>query len=263
MFMDSQAKFITQPIRTQLNTVFTPIYFLLNMPSRLTQWGAENLVSEGNLRAENQSLKEQLLALNGRLQKFSELSADNSRLRGLIDSTVAIDGRMLIAEVMGVDADPFRQIVMINKGSNEGLYIGQTVLDEKGVVGQVIEVAPDISRVMLIADREHVIPVRVQRNGIRTLVAGTGDLNALSIQYLPESADVKVDDVLMSSGLGQRYPAGYPVAKVVSIKKHGTNEFAEVWVKPIAQLDRTRYVLLLFLPHKEIDVKGGQSDVPK
>lgn len=246
MFVDSRFKQFTDPVRYQINGLFTPVYEVMSWPGRFSEWMAESSMSGTALREENRYLRSQLLVLSGRLQKFSELAAENARLRGLIDSTVVVDGRVLIAEIIGVDADPFRQIVLVNKGADEGIYVGQAVLDARGVMGQVIEVGPQTSRVMLVVDREHALPVRVARNGIRAIVAGTGEIDRMALQFVPESADVKVGDLLLTSGLGLRFPSGYPVGVVTRINKSGASEFADIQVKPVAELDRGRHVLLLF-----------------
>lgn len=247
MFVDSRFKSVTDPVRYQLNGLFSPVYEVMSWPGRFSEWLVEAGMSGEAVREENRFLKSQLVVLSGRLQKFSELAAENARLRGLIDSTVVVDGRVLIAEIIGVDPDPFRHIVMVNKGLPDGLYVGQTVLDARGVMGQVIEVGPQSARVMLIADREHALPVRIARNGIRAIVAGTGEIDQLTLQYVPESADVKVGDLLLTSGLGLRYPAGYPVAVITRVNKTGGSEFADIEARPVAELDRSRHVLMLFM----------------
>lgn len=246
MFVDSRFKSVTDPVRYRLNGLFTPVYELMSWPGRFSEWAVDNSMSAEAVREENQYLKSQLLVLSGRLQKFSELAAENSRLRGLIDSTIVVDGRVMIAEIVGVDPDPFRHIMLINKGADEGIYAGQTVLDARGIMGQIIEVGPRTSRAMLIADREHALPVRIARNGIRAIAAGTGDIDRMVLQYVPESADVKAGDLLLSSGLGLRFPAGYPVGVVSKVTKTGSSEFADIQLKPVAELDRSRHVLLLF-----------------
>lgn len=246
LFADARFKSVTDPVRYQVNGFFSPVYSVMSWPARFTELLTDSSMGDEEVRQENSYLKSQLLVMSGRLQKFSELAAENARLRGLIDSSLVVDGRVLIAEIIGVDADPFRHIILVNKGRAEGVYIGQPVLDARGIMGQVIEVGPENSRAMLIADREHAIPVRVARNGIRAVLAGTGDLDRLNLQFVPDSADVKVGDTLLSSGLGLRFPAGYPVGVVTRVDKAGTSEFASIQIKPVAELDRSRHVLLLF-----------------
>lgn len=262
LFVDSRFKNVTDPVRYQLNGLFSPVYEVMGWPGRFSEWLVEAGMSSEAVREENRFLQNQLLVLSGRLQKFSELAAENSRLRGLIDSTVVVDGRVLIAEIIGVDADPFRQIVLVNKGRPEGLYIGQTVLDARGIMGQVVEVGPQASRVMLIADREHALPVRIARNGVRAILAGNGDPTQLTLQYVPESADVKEGDLLLSSGLGLRFPAGYPAGVVTRVNKAGGREFADISVRPVAELDRSRHVLLLFSRPPAPPAAGPAPDAP-
>jgi rod shape-determining protein MreC len=265
LFADARYKSLTDPVRFQINGLLSPVYSMMSWPGRLTSLITDVSMSDDETRTENSYLKSQLLVLSGRLQKFSELAAENARLRGLIDSSLVVDGRVLIAEIIGVDPDPFRHIILVNKGRDEGVYSGQPVLDARGIMGQVIEVGPENSRAMLIADREHAIPVRVARNGIRAVLAGTGDIDQLNLQFVPESADVKVGDVLMSSGLGLRFPAGYPVGVVTTVKKSGTSEFANIMVKPVAELDRSRHVLLLFnrpLRAEQLNAGGQHGKTP-
>ncbi|HCT40540.1 MAG TPA: rod shape-determining protein MreC [Moraxellaceae bacterium] len=258
MFVDVRFHFVTEPVRFQINGLLSPVYSMMSWPGRLSNVTTEVALDETDLRAENSYLKSQLLVLSGRLQKFSELAAENARLRGLIDSTLVVDGRVLIAEIIGVDADPFRHIILVNKGLDVGAYVGQPILDARGLMGQIIEVGPTTSRAMLIADREHAVPVRIARNGVRAIVAGTGEIDQLRLQYVPESADVKVGDQLLSSGLGMRYPAGYPVGVVTRVGKSGTGEFAEIDARPSAELDRSRHVLLLF--NRPLRVENAATD---
>ncbi|MDP2227882.1 MAG: rod shape-determining protein MreC [Moraxellaceae bacterium] len=247
MFADLRfGKEITEPVRFRLNGLLTPVYGMMSWPGRLAEVMSDATLGEEELRSENAYLRSQLLVLSGRVQKLSELAAENARLRGLLDSTLVVDGRVLIAEIIGVDPDPFRQVILLNKGADAGAYLGQPVLDARGVMGQIVEVGPETSRALLIADREHGVPVRVARNGIRAIAAGTGEIDRLRLLYVPESADVKVGDLLLTSGLGLRYPAGYPVGVVSKVGKTGTSEFAEIEARPSAELDRSRHVLLLF-----------------
>lgn len=262
MFVDSRFSQLTDPVRYQLNGAFAPLYAMMSWPGRLVHVLAEASMGEEELRSENAYLKSQLLVLSGRVQKLSELAAENARLRGLIDSTLVVDGRVLIAEIIGVDPDPFRHIILINKGSDAGLYNGQPLLDARGLMGQVVEVGPQTSRAMLIADREHGVPVRVARNGIRAIVTGTGEIDRLRLSYVPESADVKVGDLLLTSGLGLRYPAGYPVGVVSKVVKSGTTEFAEIEARPSAELDRSRHVLLMFNRPLRAEAGNGGARVP-
>lgn len=246
MIADTRYKQWLDPVRYELNWGLAPVYSLMSWPGRFAEWSGESVKSDAAVRQENEYLRNQLLVLSARVQKFSELAAENSRLRGLIDSTLVVDGRVFIAEIIGVDPDPFRHIIMLSKGHDDGVYVGQPLLDARGLMGQVIEVGPTTSRAMLITDKQHAVPVRINRNGVRAILAGTGEIDQLQLLYVPESADVKVGDVLVSSGLGQRFPAGYPVGVVTQVSRSGGAEFSRVLAKPSAEVDRSRHVLLLF-----------------
>lgn len=234
------------PVRNLVHRAFNPIYALASYPVLSGDWFRQQNKSEDQLRRENTAMRAELLQNRVRLQKLSELSAENTRLRGLLNTPLIIDGRMLISEVIGTDTDPLRQILIINKGRHEQVKTGQTILDDKGIMGQVIDVYPHSARVMLLSDKEHAISVRIERTGMRGIVAGTGDSGRLSMQYVPNTADIKVGDKLISSGLGEQFPAGYPVGRVTAIARHGAGEFATIDVKPLAQLEGGHHVVVLF-----------------
>ncbi|WP_026471091.1 rod shape-determining protein MreC [Alkanindiges illinoisensis] len=234
------------PVRSLVHRAFNPIYALASYPVLSGDWFRQQSKSEDQLRRENTAIRAELLQNRVRLQKLSELSAENTRLRGLLNTPLIIDGRMLISEVIGTDTDPLRQILIINKGRLEQVKTGQTILDDKGIMGQVIDVYPHSARVMLLSDKEHAISVRIERTGMRGIVAGTGDSGRLAMQYVPNTADIKVGDRLISSGLGEQFPAGYPVGMVTAIARHGAGEFASIDVKPLAQLEGGHHVVVLF-----------------
>lgn len=246
MVADVHFKPWVAPIRYELNRVLSPVYAVVGWPGRFGDWVDGMFRPASELRDENEYLRSQLLVLSVRVQKFSELAAENARLRGLIDSTLIMDGRVLIAEIIGVDPDPYRHIVLLSKGQDSGVYVGQPIFDAHGLMGQVIEVGPGMSRAMLVTDRQHAVPVRINRTGTRAVLAGMGDYDQMQLLYVPDSADVKIGDLLISSGLGQRFPAGYPVAVVTAVHHSGGADFAEIMAKPTAEVDRSRQVLLMF-----------------
>ncbi|ROQ30827.1 rod shape-determining protein MreC [Gallaecimonas pentaromativorans] len=232
--------------RFYLNSLVTPVQYLADGPSRLLRWGSEELTSRSHLKEENAALKEQLLETSERLQHLAFLEQENNQLRSLLGSQPRTDARKLVAEVMTVDSDPFSLQIMINRGRSDGVYEGQPVLDAQGLIGQVVSVGPSSARVLLITDATHAVPVRVARNGIRAIAAGTGQLDELSLSHVPHRSDIKVGDLLLSSGLGGRFPEGYPVAKVTSVFSDEGKPFARVLAQPLAQLDRIRYLLLIW-----------------
>ncbi|ENU31246.1 rod shape-determining protein MreC [Acinetobacter sp. NIPH 1852] len=246
LFFDWRMPHVVQPAREVLYAAYNPIYALASYPVLSREWLNQQTKSEAQLRRENTAMQAELLQAQVRLQKLSELSAENNRLRGLLDTPLIIDGRMQIAEVIGTDADPLRHIIIINRGALDQLKIGQTVLDDKGIMGQIIDVYPHSARIMLLSDKEHSLSVRLERTGMRAIVSGTGDLGQLKMQYVPTSANIKVGDKVFSSGLGEHFPAGYLVGTVSKVSRHNSGEFAEIDVMPTAQLASGHHVVVLF-----------------
>ena len=246
LFIDWRFANVVKPAREVLYAAYNPIYALASYPVLSKEWLNQQTKSEAQLRRENTAMQAELLQAQVRLQKLSELSAENTRLRGLLDTPLIIDGRMEIAEVIGTDADPLRHIIIINRGSSSQLRVGQTVLDDKGIMGQIINVYPHSSRIMLLSDKEHSLSVRLESSGMRAIVTGTGDLGRLKMEYVPTSANIKVGDKVYSSGLGQHFPAGYLVGSVSKVMRHNTGEFAQIDVKPAAQLAGGHHVVVLF-----------------
>ncbi|HCR0035530.1 TPA: rod shape-determining protein MreC [Acinetobacter baumannii] len=246
LFFDWRMPYVIQPARDVLYAAYNPIYALASYPVLSREWLNQQTKSETQLRRENTAMQAELLQAQVRLQKLSELSAENTHLRGLLDTPLIIDGRMEIAEVIGTDADPLRHIIIINRGAMDHLKVGQTVLDDKGIMGQIINVYPHSSRVMLLSDKEHSLSVRLERTGMRAIVSGTGDLGRLKMEYVPTSANIQVGDKVLSSGLGEHFPAGYAVGTVAKIRRHNSGEFAEIDVTPAAQLATGHHVVVLF-----------------
>jgi rod shape-determining protein MreC len=233
-------------LRSALSVVVFPLHYLASLPETLRQGVEGRLASEAALRRSNETLGEENLLLKGRLQKLEALEAENIRLRDLLGSSFKLGDRVLIAELMSVDLDPYRQQVMINKGSASGVFVGQPVLDANAVMGQVIRVNPFSATVLLITDASHALPVQVNRNGLRTVAAGTGLVNRLELPHLQNNADIQPGDLLVTSGLGGHFPPGYPVARVAEVRQEPGQPFATVVAAPTARLDRSREVLLVW-----------------
>ena len=246
IFFDWRMPHLIQPARDVLYAAYNPIYAVASYPVLSREWLSQQTKSEQQLRRENTAMQAELLQAQVRLQKLSELSAENARLRGILNTPLIIDGRMLISEVIGTDPDPLRHIMIINRGSVNQIRVGQTVLDDKGIMGQVIDVYPHSSRVMLLSDKEHSLSVRLERTGMRAIVSGTGDLGRLKMEYVPTSAAIEVGDKVYSSGLGEHFPAGYLVGEVSRVMRHNTGEFAQIDVKPTALLAGGHHVVVLF-----------------
>lgn len=246
LFFDWRMPHIVQPARSVLYSMYTPIYTIANYPVISREWLNQKTKSEDQLRRENTAMQAELLQAQIRLQKMSELSAENTRLRGLIDAPLIIDGRMEIAEIIGTDSDPLHHVIVINRGTSDRLRQGQVVLDNHGIMGQVVDVYAHNARVLLLSDKESSLSVRVERTGMRAIVSGTGDLSRLKMQYVPTSADLQVGDNVYSSGLGEHFPAGYLVGTVANIQRQNSGEFAQIDIKPAAQLAGGHYVVVLF-----------------
>ncbi len=239
-------------IRAGLSAIVYPLQYLVDLPFAVGNWASESLASRQTLLEENRALREKQLTLQFRLQKFEAMESENQRLRSLLQSSSRKWERVLVSELLQVDFDPFRHMVLLNKGSSDDVFEGHPLLDAHGVLGQVVHVSPLSSSAILITDPSHAVPVQVNRNGLRTLAVGTGKEGVLDIPHLPNNADIQVGDLLVTSGLGLRFPPGYPVATVSAIEKDPTEPFATVSATPLAHLKRTREVLLVW-PAKEGD----------
>ncbi len=232
--------------RVYLNSLVSPLQYLANLPGELLDVSASRLVSHERLFNENAKLTNEAVLLNSQLQRLTFLQNENQRLRSLLNAPVQNHTERLVAELMAVDNNPYSHQIVINKGAINGVFEGQPVLDDKGIVGQIKQVSSTNSRVLLIADVTHAIPVRVARNNLRLVVSGSGSLRELLIPHVAHSSDIQEGDLLLSSGLGNVFPQGYPVATISSIVRDESRPFAQVTATPVAQLDRLKYLLLLW-----------------
>lgn len=237
---------VLKPVRSQMSLVLMQSYWIADLPQRLYQGVASQFGSRTELIAENEKLKTEALLLQGRLQKLAALTEQNVRLRELLNSSALVNEKVEVAELIGMDPNPFTQRIIINKGERDGVVLGQPVLDARGLMGQVVELMPYTSRVLLLTDTTHSIPVQVNRNGLRAIASGTGNPERLELRHVADTADIKEGDLLVSSGLGQRFPAGYPVATVKEVIHDSGQPFAIVRAVPTAALNRSRYLLLVF-----------------
>jgi rod shape-determining protein MreC len=241
-------------LRSTVAVVVYPLHYLASLPATLARKVEGRMEEKEELRRRNRLLRRDSLVLKARLQKFEALEAENMRLRDLLGSSFKIGDRVLIAELLSVDLDPYRQQVLVNKGTSSGVFVGQPVLDADAVMGQVVRTNPLSSTVLLITDARHGLPVQINRNGLRTVAQGTGLVNRLELPHLPRNADVQVGDLLVTSGLGGHFPPGYPVARVVDVRLEPGKPFATVIAEPTANLDRSREVLLVWtLPPALLD----------
>jgi len=236
----------TEALRSALSVLAYPLQTLADLPANASKWLNENTQGREELQQGNQNLRKENLKLRAKLQLYDALRAENERLRDLLGSSYKIGNRILVAELSAMNLDPSRQQVIVRKGSNSGVYEGQAALDAHAVMGQVIHVTPLNATVLLITDPQHALPVQVLRNGLRTIATGTGRINQLELPYLPNNADIREGDLLVTSGMGKKFPAGYPVAKVSQVIREPGKAFATVIAEPQAKLDRSQEVLLVW-----------------
>jgi rod shape-determining protein MreC len=239
--------------RSLLDTVATPIYWIADLPTRLGDWSDTHIQSRTDLLEENERLRRENLVVQGRSHQMSSLQAENVRLRGLLNSSAILRDDVLVAELIGVSPDPMRHQLVLNKGEVDDVFVGQPLIDAAGLMGQVVEVGVSNSRVLLITDATHSIPVQVNRNGVRAIAEGTGSLGTLEIRHVSATTDIREGDLLVTSGLGGRFPVGYPVAVVSVVERDPGQAFARILAVPSAALDRSRHVLLVFTDDPEQD----------
>ena len=234
------------PVRQNLSSVFSPLQYLASVPGAALDWSSESFATRNMLALQNKELLRQQLLMSERLQRFEHLRQENERLRALLGSPAYLDSRKMVAEVLEVASDPFHHYVVLNHGSRSGVFVGQPVVDAQGVVGQVVQVSEMTSRVLLLSDVSHGLPVRITRNDVRLVANGTGELDEIELRHVAKSTDIRVGDLLVTSGLGNRFPEGYPVARVLEVLTEDGQSYARVTAQPLAALDRIRYVLLIW-----------------
>lgn len=232
-------------VRGSLAVALEPLQIAAEMPGNTADY-LQKYFNRGELIDKNEALSQKVLLLQGRLQKLAALQAENERIRALLASASNLDQNVLIARILSISPDPYRQYVKLNKGSADGVFEGQALIDAHGIMGQVTDVTPLDARAILISDANHGIPVEINRTGLQTVAQGTGRSDELQLPFLTNNADIKAGDLLVSSGLGGRYPADYPVAKVTRVSHKPGEEFLNVTAQPTADLDRGREALLVW-----------------
>ncbi len=247
-------------VRYLLNSAVSPIQYAANLPRSLFDGAFERFNTHQTLVEGNRKLKRELLRLKSELILLDQYQEENQRLRKLLDSSFVRDEKKVVTEVMAVDTSPYRHQVVIDKGHVDGVYVGQPVINEKGIVGQVTFVAAHNARVLLLTDAKNAIPVQVIRNDIRVIASGNGEIDAIQLEHIPTSTDIQVGDLLVTSGLGGIYPEGYPVAYVNKVELDSHQEFAAITAEPVVEFDRLRYLLLIW-PNEDRQHKVLQSNV--
>jgi rod shape-determining protein MreC len=249
--------------RVWMSAAASPIYTVVQTPYQAWSWLTGSFADRDQLRRQNAKLTEELRVARTQQLQFAALTEENRRLREIREASKGISERTLIAEIINVSVQPFRHVVVINKGVDDGVFRGQPVLDAFGVVGQIVQVGKSTATLMLITDLEHAVPVQVNRNGIRSIAMGTGEAAKLSLPYLTVESDVKRGDLLVSSGLDEIFPAGYPVATVTKVERNAADTFATVEARPLAQLDRDREVLLLWANKPKVPAPEAAIEATK
>ena len=243
-------------IHKALSLAVYPVQWLAASPIDMGNALVDTFKTRSLLQAENHRLQMEVSQLKQRTLKYEALRKENDRLRAFLDNSFKLGEQMLVAELVSVNLAPFEHLVLVNKGSHFGVHVGQPVLSVDGVVGQVIRVSPANAEILLITDPSHAIPVQVNRNGLRAIAVGSGRLDELEVPNLPNNADIRAGDLLVTSGLGGVFPQGYPVAVVTEVKSRVGRRFALITAKPSSALDRIREVLLTW------GQKSPQSFVP-
>ncbi|OUS32672.1 rod shape-determining protein MreC ['Osedax' symbiont bacterium Rs2_46_30_T18] len=235
----------TRNIRSAISIILTPVQWLVDIPTGVADDISTVLVDRTALIKDNNQLRSNSIQLEKKVQQMMMLRAENVRLRDLLNASARVDDQVQLAELIGVNPDPFQHQIILDKGSEDGVFVGQPVLDAGGVMGQVVEVALYTNRTMLVTDGRHALPVEVVRNGMRAIALGKGSHGELDITHVTDNADIRVGDLLVTSALGGRFPYGYPLAKIVSVKRDPSRKFMIVKAKPAARLDNSRYVLMV------------------
>jgi len=251
-------------VRSALSGVLYPLQYTIDLPVQFYYWTDEVFSTQQTLLDKNREFEARHLENRVQLQKLDIIEKENVRLRKLLSATPKTTERLLIAEIINADVDPYRQLIVLNKGSSSDVHIGQPILDAQGIMGQVIHVGPLSSNAMLITDASHALPVQIDRTGLRANVFGTGKIDKLDLRHLPHNVDIQVGDTLITSGLGGTFPPNYPVATINKVERPEGEPFALIEAMPLARLDKTREVLLVWrnVPVKET-LKDTESDEEK
>jgi rod shape-determining protein MreC len=233
-------------VRKAIGATVYPLRIVVDAPVSLWRWIGDTTASRNELQLENSRLNAERLLTQARLQRYAALEAENTRLRAMLEATASVRDQVRVAEIMSVSSNPFRHVLVVDKGTRDGVFDGQALIDADGVVGQIIEAGVLSSQGILISDPDHALPVEVNRNGLRTIAVGTGEFDRLVLPFLPNNADVREGDLLVTSGLGGAFPAGYPVAIVDSVVRIPQEPFAAVSAQPSAALNQVREIMLIW-----------------
>lgn len=247
-------------LRRWLGVAVYPVQFAVSLPTRVFDYLAGTLATRTQLLADNTHLRDENLLLRSKVQRFDALERENARLRVLLDSSAELGEDVLVAEVLAIETNASRRQIIINKGVRHHVYVGQPIADADGILGQIAEVGRFVSTAILLTDARHAIPVQINRNGLRALATGDDEGEYLALSFVPNNADVAVGDLVVSSGLDHRFPAGYPVGEVVEVALETSEPFATIRVRPAAHVARVREVLLVW--PKPVLPEGAEDELP-
>jgi len=249
--------------RKAIGATVYPLRVIVDAPVSLWRWLGETTSSRNDLQLKNSRLNVERLLTQARLQRFAALEAENARLRAMLEATTRVRDQVRVAEIMSVSSNPFRHVLVVDKGTRDGVFDGQVLIDADGVVGQIIEAGVLSSQGILISDPDHALPVLVNRNGLRTIAVGTGEFDRLDLPFLPNNADIREGDLLVTSGLGGAFPAGYPVAIVASVVRIPQEPFAAVSAEPSAALSQVREIMLIWTTVDDPAEEDAPADAPE
>ncbi len=233
-------------VRKTLGAAVYPLRVIVDAPVSSVRWIRESTTARNQLLLENSRLNAERLLTQARLQRFAALESENARLRDMLDATSRVRDQVQVAEILSVSSNPFRHTLIIDKGTQDNVFDGQAVIDANGVIGQIIEAGLLSAQGVLISDPDHALPVEVNRNGLRTIAVGTGEFDRLDLPFLPNNADIREGDLLVTSGLGGSFPPGYPVAIVDNVTRIPQGPFADISARPAAALNQVREIMLIW-----------------
>jgi rod shape-determining protein MreC len=250
------------PLRAGLSVLIDPIKYLVDLPSVVARNTTNSISSYALLKEDNKKLREEQFITKSKLLKFDALEKENIRLRALLENSFKLGEQVLIAELLSIKMAPDDNVVVVNKGTRFGVHEQQPVLDSNGVVGQVFRAFPFSSEIMLITNLNHAIPVQVNRNGLLTIAVGSGQINRLNLPFLPNNADIRPGDLLITSGLGGVFPQGYPVGTVDSFTPDATKSLAAITATPKAMLDRNRELMIVWTKSSPVPLSVAPTPTP-
>ncbi len=247
------------PVRSLALDLVAPLYRVTDLPSRIGEWTRTSFSDREELLDEVQRLQDENLILQGRSATMADVMAENVRLRQLLNAAELVQARVLIAELVGIPPDVETHRIIVNRGRLQHLRPGQPVIDNEGLVGQVVNVGTDYSEVLLISDRNSAVPVQLERSGLRAIAEGTGAFDTLRLRNVPQTLDFRVGDRLITSGLGDRFPKGFPVGEVISVSHPDASPYLEVLLQPAVDLQSVRHMLVLFTDKTSLETPAADQ----